>query len=89
MSINLHIETLVLDGIDIQAHQTQTLSAALTAALETKLREQLPCQASTETLLPFTSNPYIKTYPISINRSQNASSIGERVGDAVYWGIRK
>ncbi|MGY8871586.1 MAG: hypothetical protein ACKVJE_14200 [Pseudomonadales bacterium] len=89
MSINLHIETLVLDGIDIQAHQTQALSTALIAALEAKLREQLPLQSSTETLLAFTSNPYVKPHPISINSSQNVSNVGEKIGDAVYWGIRK
>lgn len=89
MSINLHIETLVLNGIDVQAHQSQALNTALVLALKAKLQEQLVSQRSATTLLPFISNPYVKTHPISINSSQNASDVGEKIGNAVYWGIRQ
>jgi hypothetical protein len=89
MSINVHIETLVLNGIDVQAHQTQELSTALTVALEAKLKELFSFQMSTQVLLPFTTNSYVKTHPVSINSSQSASDIGESIGNAVYWGIRQ
>lgn len=89
MSINLHIETLVLNGIDVQEHQTQALNTALVLALKAKLQEQRVSQRSATTLLPFISNPYVKTHPIFINSSQSARDVGEKIGNAVYWGIRQ
>ena len=85
MSINLQIDTLMLDGIDIQPHQTRELKEAV----ETVLKQHLAAQAGVSALRFQDSHQPVAAGFISINSSQSVTSVGEQIGNSVYWGIRK
>ncbi|WP_372740486.1 hypothetical protein [Neptunomonas sp.] len=96
MSINLHIDTLVLDGLDIQPHQVLALKEAVEAVLTHQLTLQNQADTSSQSLFAtaFAASGILENQPvnagqISINRSQSMEDLGQKIGNAVYWGIRK
>ncbi len=95
MSIQLHIGTLVIDGLDIQPHQAAALKEAVEAVLThqlSQLNQADSLQASLTTA--FTSTSAAESQPvnagsISISRHHSVANVGEQIGNAIYWGIRK
>lgn len=95
MSIHLHIDTLVLDGLDIQPHQAKVIKETVETVLAHQLMLQA-CNSSSTTSLAtaFAASGSSENLPvnagqISINRNHSAQAVGEKIGNAVYWGIRK
>lgn len=88
MSINLHIDTLVLDGLTVQPHQISELKEAIQAVLTHQLAQNQTSDTSFVTSSA-TGNQSVNAGNISINRSQSMENIGQKIGNAVYWGIRK
>lgn len=88
MSIHLHIDTLVLDGLDIQPHQARALKEAVEAVLTHQLAQSQASDMSFVTSSTTERQP-VNAGQISINRSQSIETMGQKIGNAVYWGIRK
>ncbi len=85
MNVNLHIERLVLEGVDIQPQQRD----ALKAAVELALRQQLVSQGVGSGMLPEASSASVRGGSVSIENSQGMESLGQQIGHAVYRGIGK
>ncbi|HTZ40408.1 MAG TPA: hypothetical protein VMB77_09630 [Syntrophales bacterium] len=85
MNINLHIERLVLDGLNVGSGQ----GALVKAAVEVELSRLLTEGGLAPGLQSGTSLPNIRTNPIRISGDINPSALGERIAGAVYGGIGK
>jgi hypothetical protein len=78
MNINLHIEQLILDGLDIPRSQRELLQATVEAELARLL-------ASTE--LPKNWQPNVSIPPIEVAPQNHPSQIGQLIAQAIYQKI--
>ena len=85
MKINLHIERLVLDGVDIESHQKNELKAAV----EIELRQQLANQGIGSTIQSSYSRQSVRETPILIENICKPARLGQQIGNAVYRGLGK
>lgn len=82
-AVSLHIERLVLDGLDAVSAQPHLLQAAVEMELTGLLTEGgLAAQLSGGAALP-----RIAGAAIQLNRGDGPSEIGRQIGGAVYEGI--
>lgn len=82
MDINLHIERLVLDGLDLSTGQSELLQATVTHELT-----QLFNHGGLEPrLVNGATLNKVTTRNIQLNDS-NAQSIGQKIAQSVYGGI--
>ncbi len=84
MNINLHIERLILEGIDLQPEHKN----ALKAAVESVLGQQLSSQGVGSRMQIETSRSSVNAGSIAIADSPNAEGLGQQIGHAVCGGIR-
>ena len=85
MNINLHIERLVLDGVDTAPGQRHLLRAAVEAELTRLLSEGgLAQELSGGGALPRIASPAIQ-----LNGGNGPTPLGQKIAGAVYGGIGK
>lgn len=83
MSISIHIERLILDGLSVPHRQRLQLQAALEAELARLLAaEGLSADLSTGGTLPV-----INGGVIHMQDGENPAQLGRRIAQAVYRGI--
>jgi len=82
MNINLHIERLVLDGVNIAPGQRHLLQASV----ETELTRLLSNGGLTPAFIQGLALPRITVKAIQLP-GNNATQIGQRIAQSVYGGI--
>ncbi|WP_028580790.1 hypothetical protein [Desulfogranum japonicum] len=83
MNINLHIERLVLDGLELGPGQGAKVQAAVEAELSRLLQEG--------GIAPGIQNggelPSIRTKPLQVSSSTSPNTLGVQIAQSVYGGI--
>ena len=83
MNINLHIERLVLDGVNIATHQRPLLQEALQAEL-TRL---LATGGLSDGLTRGIALPRISAGGIQLTSDHDPVQMGQQIAQSVYGGI--
>ncbi len=83
MNINLHIERLVLDGINLAPNQRHLLQASVEAELTRLLSEGGLNTQLNESL----STPHLQAPQISINPAMSSAHLGQQIAASVYQNI--
>jgi hypothetical protein len=85
MNVNLHIERLVLDGIDVEpAHRP-----VLQAALEAELGRLLARSGVGAELAGGGAVPAVRAGGFQMSGEKNPRQLGRQIARAVYGGIGK
>jgi hypothetical protein len=82
MNINLHIERLVLDGVNLAPGQRQLLQASV----ETELTRLLTAGGLSANLAQGTALPRLSTSGIQMT-GNNPTQMGRQIAQSVYGGI--
>jgi hypothetical protein len=82
MNINLHIERLILDGVDIAPNQQHLLQASI----ETELTRLLTEGGLASSFAQRTALPGMSTSGIHIT-GNNPVQLGQQIAQSVYGGI--
>lgn len=85
MNINLHIERLVLDGVDTASGQRHLLQSAV----ETELSRLLIEGGLAHQLTGGGALPRINSPAIQLNGGNDPARLGRKIAGAVYGGIGK
>jgi hypothetical protein len=85
MKINLHIERLVLDGIELEPHQR----AGLKAAVEAELAGLLQQNGIASGLQDGASLQAVRAGSISVGEQNEPAQLGRQIGQAIYGGISR
>jgi len=83
MSIRLHIERLVLDGLPVTAADAPRVKAAL----EAELTRLLAAGGLRADLAAGGAVPSVQAPPISSARGVSSTQLGTRIAQAVHGGI--
>jgi hypothetical protein len=84
MSINVHIERLVLDGLPIARHQAPLIQMAV----EAELARLLVANGLTPTLRSVGgATPSVHAPGIEFNSNSSPAELGHKIARAVYGGI--
>lgn len=83
MNITLHIERMVLDGLNLKPGEREQVKAAV----ETELARLLTGGGLTAGLQLGGAMPSIRTDQMQIDVDANPSSLGQEIARAVYGGI--
>jgi len=83
MNINLHIERLVLDGLNI----TPGNSHLLRSAVESELTRLLAAGGLSSALVSGSAMPHITGTGIQLNANDSLSDLGSKIAGSVYGGI--
>jgi hypothetical protein len=84
VNVNLHIDRLVLEGIDLEPAQRPLLQAALEAELG-----RLIAEGGVGGLAAGGAVPAIKAGGIEMSGEGNPAQLGRQIAGAVYGGIGK
>jgi hypothetical protein len=82
MSINLHIERLILDGLS----ENRSQGSLIGAAVETELARLLATHPLESSLQPDGARPTVPSNAIHLTANQPAH-VGQQIAQAVYRGI--
>jgi hypothetical protein len=85
MNIDLHIDRLVLEGLDISPAQRLVLQAAL----EAELSRLMTTGGLPPGLLSGGSIPSVSAPSIQIGRQNNPAQLGQQIARSVYGGLRQ
>lgn len=85
MKINLHIERLVLDGVELEPHQR----AGLKAAVEAELAGLLTRNGIASGLQDGGSLGTVQAGSISVGEQNEPAQLGRQIGRSIYGGIGK
>jgi len=83
MNINLHIERLILDGVNVAPGQRHLLQATITAELTRILAEG----GLSPNLAQGVALPRVPASDIQLNNVNNPAQLGRQVAESVYRGI--
>lgn len=83
MNINLHIEQLVLDGVNIESGRSHLLQSIIAAELTRMLTEG----GLSSGLAKGAALPRIAAKKIQLNDSNNLTQLGQQIAQSVYGGI--
>ena len=83
MKINLHIDRLVLDGVNINPGQQHLVQASLEAELSRLLTDQGLASGFARNL----AVPRVTTGGIQLSGDNNPSQLGQQIAQSVYGGI--
>jgi hypothetical protein len=83
MNINLHIERLVLDGLDIAPEQRPLLHAAVADELSRLLTETGLSPSLTQGI----AVPRLSVQDIQMKSANNPMQLGQQIAQSVYGGI--
>lgn len=85
MNINLHIERLVLDGIQLEGGQHPLLQTAV----ETELTRLVNDGGLSSGLMRGGAVPQIPAGAIRLSEDSNPNNLGQQIAQAIYGGINK
>jgi hypothetical protein len=85
MNINLHIERLVLDGVNIAPDQRHLLQASV----ETELTRLLTAGGLSPSLAQGTALPRMSTSGIQLTGGNDPTQLGQQIAQSMYGGIGK
>ena len=85
MNINLHIERLVLDGVNIAPGQRHLLQTSVT----TELTRLLADGGLSPSLAQGTALPRMSTSGIQLAGGNDPTRLGRQIAQSVYGGIGK
>lgn len=85
MNISLHIERLILDGVDIAPGQRNLLQSAV----ETELHRLLTSGGLAHQLTGGGALPRLASPAIELQRGNGPGELGQQIAGAVYGGIGK
>jgi len=83
VNINLHIERLVLEGVDIAPGQNDLLQASVT----TELKRMLAEGGLSPGLAQEAALPRISTDGIQLAGNNTPTQLGQKIAQSVYGGI--
>lgn len=83
MRINLHIDRLVLDGVNLKPGQQHLVQAGLEAELSRLLTDQELASGFVRNL----AVPRVTTGGIQLAGDNNPSQLGQQIAQSVYGGI--
>ena len=83
MNIRVHIERLILDGLNVSAGDGPRVQAAV----EAELARMVSTGGLAPELLAGASLTALPAVSVSLAREQNATVLGEQVAHSVYQGI--
>lgn len=83
MNINLHIERLVLDGLDIAPEQRPILQAAVEVELSRLLTER----GMSPNLVQGVAVPRLSAKDIQTASANSPTELGQQIAHSVYGGI--
>jgi hypothetical protein len=83
MNINLHIERLILDGLNIGPDQ----GSFVKAAVETELSRLLSEGGLASGLQSGGALPNIRAGSLELNGNENPSRLGQEIARSIYSGI--
>ena len=83
MNINLHIERLVLDGLDIAPERRQILQAAVEQELSRLLTER----GLSPGLAQGVAVPRLSASAMQLNSTSSPTELGQQIAQSVYGGI--
>jgi len=85
MSINLHIERLVLDGLTLHTYQ----KAELKTVVESELKRLLVLKGINSEVQSAHGLRVVSGGSIDVENTSQSTSLGRQIGNAVYRGIGK
>lgn len=85
MTINLHIERLILDGLPLEAKD----GTILRGAIETELVRLLAQNADISNWQADGATPSVRAEPIQLTAESSAAQIGQQIAGSIYGGIGK
>ena len=85
MNIKLHIERLILEGVDILPSQRHLLQTSL----ETELTRLLADGGLSPSLAGGVALPHVTASSIQLVGGNNPAQIGQQIAQSVYGGIGK
>lgn len=83
MNINLHIERLILDGVNIPRDQRRLLQASV----ETELGRLLARGGLSPSFLEGVALPHVSTNGIQLAGGNDPLQVGRQIAQSVYKGI--
>ena len=83
MNINLHIERLILDGVNLQTHQHHLLQASV----ETELARLFADGGLASNLSQGVALPHVSARGIQLTDANNPVRLGQQIAQSVYGGI--
>lgn len=83
MKINLHIDRLVLDGVNLKPGQQHLVQASLEAELSHLLTERGLASGFARNL----AVPRVTASGIQLSDDNNPMQLGQRIAQSVYGGI--
>jgi hypothetical protein len=83
MNINLHIERLVLDGLDIAREQRPVLQAAVEIELSRLLTER----GLSPSLAQGVAVPRLSARDMQLTNMSRPTELGQQIAQSVYGGI--
>ena len=83
MKLNLHIERLVLDGVNVAPGQSHLLQASVA----TELTRMLTDGGLSSSLAKGTALPRVSTSDIQLNDGNNPMQLGRQIAQSVYGDI--
>jgi hypothetical protein len=83
MNISLHIQRIILEGINLPVHQRPALQAAVTAELTRMLAEG----GLTPDLTVGGALTFVRANDLQIPTGDNPTQLGNQIAQSVYSGI--
>lgn len=83
MNVNLHIERLILEGIDLAPHE----HGHLQAAVEVELGRLLSAGGVSQELIGGVALPSLRAGDIQLGNGAGPVQLGQQIAQAVYGGI--
>ena len=85
MNINLHIDRVVLEGLNIQAHERSFVEASL----KTELVRLFAAGGVSESVIAESTLGRISASGIRLTENNDASNLGEQIAQSIYGEIGK
>ena len=85
MNVKLHIERLLLDGVEIEPGQRELLQAAV----ETELVNLITLGGVADGIASGGTIPHVAGHSIQLQRDHGPAELGRNIAGAVYGGIGK
>ena len=85
MKINLHIERLVLDGMQIEPGHQEFLQATLQSELLNLIRDR----GLGADVLAGGARPSVAASAIQLDSGYSSAQLGRQIAQSVYGGLRK
>ena len=83
MTIHLHVDRLVLDGVDVQRNHAGIVRRAIESELSTMIRDR----GLAKGLQSGCRVPAMRGEDFSLNRGIRPATLGKQIAHAIYGGI--